>query len=44
MLINVDHHCEWIGKCIGKGNLGYFNLFIKSSLGGFVLALVCLLS
>ncbi len=23
-----DHHCIWIGKCVGKKNMFYFNLFI----------------
>ena len=22
-----DHHCVWIGKCVGKGNLELFYLF-----------------
>ena len=23
-----DHHCIWMGKCIGKGNRLFFNLFL----------------
>ena len=23
-----DHHCPWISKCIGKGNLSFFNIFL----------------
>ena len=22
-----DHHCPWVGKCIGKGNMKYFIAF-----------------
>lgn len=27
-----DHHCPWIGKCIGKGNKFFFNLFLAGLL------------
>ena len=23
-ILNYDHHCNWIGKCIGKGNIIFF--------------------
>lgn len=29
---NYDHHCPWIGKCIGSGNKYFFTLFVISSL------------
>ena len=25
---NYDHHCQWIGKCIGKNNLTSFKFFV----------------
>ena len=23
-ILKYDHHCNWIGKCIGKGNIIFF--------------------
>jgi len=23
-----DHHCVWMGKCVGRDNLGYFHAFL----------------
>ncbi|CAD8191868.1 unnamed protein product [Paramecium octaurelia] len=32
-----DHHCPWVGKCIGEGNIIEFQLFLLS----FLLFFVC---
>eukprot|EP00435_Cladocopium_sp_Y103_P037318 s554_g9.t2 len=40
-IIGWDHHCPWMNKCIGEGNLFFFNSFLGvslSSLGYIVLA------
>ena len=29
---NYDHHCPWIGKCIGRGNKTSFSMFILFSI------------
>lgn len=28
--VDLDHHCPWTGKCIGKGNLKSFFVFVYS--------------
>ena len=34
-IIGYDHHCPWIGKCVGKNNLFYFRMFIFSVFANF---------
>ena len=29
-ILNYDHHCNWVGKCIGKGNIIFFVGFLIS--------------
>ena len=36
-----DHHCPWISKCVGKGNLKYFYAYIGST---FIMLIFLLLS
>jgi hypothetical protein len=31
-IIDLDHHCVWIGKCIAKNNLMGFNVFLVTTL------------
>ena len=34
-ILGYDHHCVWIGKCVGKGNKIYFRLFLFFCLFNF---------
>lgn len=40
---NYDHHCIVIGKCIGGGNILYFNIFVFSGLIGMVYLLAVII-
>lgn len=31
-ILDMDHHCPWVGKCIGKNNIKLFKIFIFSAL------------
>ncbi|KAM3134625.1 hypothetical protein pb186bvf_013267 [Paramecium bursaria] len=31
-VLEMDHHCPWTGKCIGKGNIKQFYYFLASTL------------
>ena len=45
-VVNRDHHCPWIGKCIGEENATYFFCFVSALLAmiGFMLVCAALLS
>lgn len=32
----LDHHCPWTGKCIGKNNLQYFYTFLGAILANLI--------
>ncbi|GMH96319.1 hypothetical protein TrVE_jg3725 [Triparma verrucosa] len=36
----LDHHCPWMGKCVGKGNMKWFKLFNLSWVIYFIYAIV----
>ena len=42
-IIGHDHHCSWSSKCIGKGNLLWFRLFVSSLALFFLYAIFCLI-
>ena len=32
-VVGMDHHCPWTSKCIGKGNITWFYIFVGSTCG-----------
>lgn len=41
-IIKYDHHCPWIGKCIGRNNYLSFKAFLFSNILYFILQIVIL--
>ena len=41
-ITGYDHHCPWVGKCIGRGNMCEFKCFLFSVLVAFVAFGICL--
>jgi len=39
-IIGHDHHCPWIGKCVGEENLVAFYLFLAATFGNLIMMLV----
>lgn len=37
---DFDHHCAWMGQCVGKNNLRSFNVFLISIIPHFTLVFV----
>jgi hypothetical protein len=44
ILIDLDHHCVWIGKCIAKRNLRLFNVFVISTAFFGIFSIICLIA
>lgn len=41
-ILEMDHHCPWTSKCVGKGNLKWFYCFLFGLVGMIVYVVMCL--
>ena len=39
-----DHHCPWVSKCVGKGNLKSFYIFVFSTFAYLISLILALMS
>ena len=40
-IIDMDHHCTFLGKCVGKKNIYAFNLFVLFTFCYLIFSMVC---
>jgi hypothetical protein len=45
LLLQLDHHCPWTGKCVGERTIKWFYVFLTCiSLHCMLIAAVCLVT
>lgn len=39
-IAGYDHHCPWVGKCVGRGNIKTFYCFLVATFGNLLVIFV----
>ena len=39
-IAELDHHCPWVGKCVGRDNLLSFYVFLGCTFGNMIICFI----